>query len=857
MTKVTSAVAIVALVVSAWIGFALTTGTNRVRANNFTVTNLDDSGDGSLRQAILDANANAGPDSIDFQDELAGTITLTSGQLPTITEDLTINGPGIFSIVVSGNHASRVFQVNGKVTAAISGLTISDGSIAGSGAGIRNSGALTLTNVVLSGNSAVSGGGISNDGTLTIGESTLSGNSASAIGGGIDSESGSVTITNSTLCGNSSTGMGAAGGGGGIANNGNGTLTILNSTLSGNSAATDVGGGIQNGAGTSNISFTTLSGNSASSGGGIANLAGQTMNIKNSIVANSTSGGDCFNAGTFNATGTNFTTNGTCPGFTVVTPAQLNLGPLADNGGPTQTHALLPGSVAIDAAPDCTDVFGNPNRPKVVAPKAVVTTDQRGIGRPQGSACDVGAYEFVPCNTPPTAVCPESFTTSTDATHCSAVVEFSAGADCPCENGGGNKPLPPKGVGVKAPALPTQGCTVSCAPAAGSTFPRGTTTVTCTASDSFGNTSQPCSFTITVTDQIPPAVSCPANIVKSTDPNQCSTTATYTATANDNCDGPLTPTCAPASGSTFQKGVTTVTCMATDSSKNTGSCSFTVTVNDTQPPSITCPANITTNADPNQCSAVVTYPAPTVSDNCPGVGAPTCSPASGSSFPAGTTTVTCSVTDSSNNTASCSFTVTVRDTQPPTITCPQNITFVAAATCPVTNSMPVNFTVTATDNCPGVTVICRNQNGVVVTSGQPFPVGTTTVTCTATDAAGNTATCSFTVSGFNFCLQDDVNPGNVVLINAVSGEYRFCCGGVLVATGTGTITTRGCIGSIDDAKGARRVHIQWDTSANGVGEGTAIVQVSTNKTVCQITDMNMTDNTCLCSTAPPAGSKQR
>ena len=620
---------------------------------------------------------------------------------------------------------------------------------------------------MLSGNSAVSGGAISNDGTLTIGESTLSGNSASNIGGGIDSESGSVTITNSTLSGNSSTGMGAAGGGGGIANNGNGTLTILNSTLSGNSAATDVGGGIQNGAGTSNISFTTLSGNSASSGGGIANLAGQTMNIKNSIVANSTSGGDCFNAGTFNATGTNFTTNGVCPGFTQVTPAQLKLGPLADNGGPTQTHALLPGSVAIDAAPDCTDVFVNPDRPKVGAPKALVTTDQRGVGRPQGSACDVGAYELVPCTTTPTVICPESFTTSTDATHCSAVVDFTPAANCPCENGGGRKPSPSKIVGVKAPVAPNQGCMVSCAPASGSTFPLGTTTVTCTASDSFGNTSEPCSFTITVTDQTPPAVSCPANITKSTDPDQCSAVVNYTATANDNCDGPLTPTCEPASGSTFQKGTTTVTCTATDSLENTGSCSFTVTVNDTQQPSITCPANITKPTDPNLCSAVVTYPAPTVSDNCPDVGTPTCSPASGSTFPKGTTTVTCSVSDASNNMAGCSFTVTVQDTIPPTITCPANVT-----QCNDTNQCSAVVSYPApqvNDNCPNATAACSPA------SGSSFPKGTTTVTCTATDAAGNQSSpCSFTVT-----VNDCQNPTITCPANITRGTDPNQCSAVV------------------------------------------------------------------------------
>src|SRR5690242_10577872 len=102
MKKVTSGIAMVALVVGVWVGISLMTGMKRVRANNYTVTNLDDSGDGSLRQAILDANANPGADSIDFQDELSGTLTLTSGQLPPITEDLTITGPGVFSITVSG-----------------------------------------------------------------------------------------------------------------------------------------------------------------------------------------------------------------------------------------------------------------------------------------------------------------------------------------------------------------------------------------------------------------------------------------------------------------------------------------------------------------------------------------------------------------------------------------------------------------------------------------------------------------------------------------------------------------------------------------------------------------------------------
>jgi len=661
----------------------------------FMVTNLNDSGDGSLRQAILDANANPGADTIDFQDELSGVITLTSGQL-TITDDLTINGPGIFVITIDGNHASRVFSVQQYASVTIFGLTVSNGSVTdNAGGGIFNVGNLTLSNVVLSGNSAVgaifggAGGALFNSslGDLTINNSALNNNSA-ARGGGIFNSAGRIVITNSTLSGNTSGGSASVFGtqGGGILNF-FGTLTIVNSTLSGNSAINDNGGALSNeNGGTANISFVTMSGNSARSGGGIYNnpIGGPTttVNIKNSIVANSTSGGDCSNAGTFNARGANFTTNGTCPGFTQVTSAQLNLGPLQDNGGPTPTHALLSGSVAIDAAPDCTDVFSNPDHPNAVTPKAVVSQDQRGVSRPQGSACDVGSYEREVCIAQPTVSCPESFSVSTDPNKCSAVVNFTpAIADCPCVSGGTTRPSPKQG----------ETCTVSCSPPPGSTFPKGTTTVTCMASDSFGNTSEPCSFTITVNDMQPPTLSC------------------------------------------------------------------------------------------------------------------------------------------------------------------SDVTGVAAASCPIGTTASSSFTVTANDNCDGtVTPVC------IPPSGSIFPVGSTTVTCTATHSSGNVGSCSFTVSEFSFCLQDESNAGNVVLVNAQTGEFSFCCGGVPIASGAGTSTIRGCIGSIDATKGDRQVHIQWDTSANnGVGAGTAYVQKRSNKVVCQITDKNLSNNSCQCGIAPPSGSPKK
>ena len=248
----------------------------------------------------------------------------------------------------------------------------------------------------------------------------------------------------------------------------------------------------------------------------------------------------------------------------------------------------------------------------------------------------------------------------------------------------------------------------------------------------------------------PCILTCPANITVPNAANQCSAVVTYPApTTSGNCG---TVTCTPPSGSTFNVGTTTVTCMenqipfAPDGSGNLAAqvgamCSFTVTVQDTQAPAITCPANITVPNTANQCSAVVTYTTPTPTDNCPGATA-SCSPASGSTFPVGVTTVTCTAQDASANSpnTTCTFTVTVQDTQAPAITCPANIT-VSNATNQC--SAAVTYTTpTPTDNCPGATASCSPA------SGSTFPVGVTTVTCTASDASPNSpdTTCTFTVT---------------------------------------------------------------------------------------------------------------
>ena len=251
-------------------------------------------------------------------------------------------------------------------------LTVADGFSSGVsfGSGIYNSGTLNISNSTFSGNSTDEvGGGIYNVDTLSVVNSTFSGNSANA-GGGIHN-SGTLSVASSTFSGNS------ANYGGGIGS-GDGTVNIVNSTFSGNSA--NYGGGIINNDGTLSIVNSTFSGNSASNGGGIFN--GGILNLSNTILANSPSGNDCFNVSTINATGINLIEDGSCGASNFPNNTDPMLDPLADNGGPTQTMALLTGSLAIGAANNT-----------ICATAPVNNLDQRGAIRPAGSSCDIGAYE--------------------------------------------------------------------------------------------------------------------------------------------------------------------------------------------------------------------------------------------------------------------------------------------------------------------------------------------------------------------------------------------------------------------------------------------------------------------------------
>jgi hypothetical protein len=244
--------------------------------------------------------------------------------------------------------------------------------------------------------------------------------------------------------------------------------------------------------------------------------------------------------------------------------------------------------------------------------------------------------------------------------------------------------------------------------------------------------------------------------------------------------------------------------------------------------SITCPANITVSNTAGQCGANVNYPAPTPNGTCGDI---MCSPASGSFFDVGTTTVTCTSTAGPG----CSFTITVVDTEPPMIDCPDNVTTVTPA--PNQTGAIVTFPPpTASDNCPGVTTSCTPPSGSI------FPAGTTTVTCTATDASGNTATCSFTVTVFDVCLQDATSPNRVLLFNSFTGEYIFCCGSLTV-TGTGTVTKMGSDITLQHNAATHRVMGKVSTSSR---KGSASLQKPPGNTACTITDPNIRDNTCAC-----------
>ena len=405
-------------------------------AASFLVTNLNDSGPGSLRQAVLDANASPGYDAINFQLGLAGTIILNSGKLH-ITESLTVNGPGADVITVSGNNASKVFDIyrfdSDPTTfiVSLSGMTVTEGldsHSSGCGGGIQgqrtilavsrmivrqnsaaygagvcfNSGTLFIDETVIADNTAImSGGGLhtgSAQGTFVITSRSDISTNSSAHGGGVSFWGDAIYMESSTVSGNSALNYA------GIQIGFDAEFSMVNSTVSSNSAELYIGGiGTAQGS-LSTIVNCTISHNYSGvhtggvSGGGF----NQTFNIVNSIIAANISGENPDVLGSFNSLGNNLIGVAEAyQGFidgnnddrvgNSVEPLDPKLGPLQNNGGATMTRALLAGSPAIDAGNSC--VTAEINSGGCVDPP--LDFDQRGDGfsRSIAGSVDIGAYE--------------------------------------------------------------------------------------------------------------------------------------------------------------------------------------------------------------------------------------------------------------------------------------------------------------------------------------------------------------------------------------------------------------------------------------------------------------------------------
>lgn len=389
-------------------------------AANFTVNDLSDAHDAdipgtpdgtcdaagadgcTLRAALEEAASNSESDVITIS--IPGTHLLTVGEQLHAVGELTLTGhPG--GTTIDANEESAVLGIVNSAATTISDLTITGGLSDTQGAGLDIFAAdATLNRVRVLGNSVTSTGGgggagimVGTTGALTLVDSTVSGNTITGAGGtgaGVR-VTGTAAIVRSTISGNDANSAGD-GRGGGIVFPGDGTQSITSSTVSGNHAGTAGGGGVLAFGGTViEVTNSTIAGNTTTGdGGGINSFS--ALELENTLLAGNEGSaftGNC-SAGGGVAAENSIADDLSClftgvPSNQEVAPAAVQLGPLAQNGGPTATRAIGTGSVARDAASD--DCGGE-------------TIDQRGVARPNGAACDVGAFEFVPDTTAPNTI---------------------------------------------------------------------------------------------------------------------------------------------------------------------------------------------------------------------------------------------------------------------------------------------------------------------------------------------------------------------------------------------------------------------------------------------------------------------
>jgi len=339
--------------------------TATAEATDYTVVNLGNTGGGSLRQAITSSDNGNGATTVDhilFNSGLSGTITLTTGTLPTIDEPLQILGPGANVLTVSGNNAYRIIDINQSTAnddVTISGLTLTDANpVSGDGGAIANADSdLTIRDSTISSNDAPVGfgGGLNSitSGLTTIESSTFSGNSAGGgLGGGFRVRYGSLEMHDSTVSGNTT--------GGGIALRNNATVTIEGSTITGNPT-----GVYTNETNDPVVTSTIIANNTADLGTSIGSPS--NFDLAFSLVENPSGVG-------LDQLGPN------------ILGSDPQLGPLAFNGGSTMTQAISLGSPALDKGSDTgSDQRGSPRVDFLGAPNAA-----------GGNGADIGAFEYQP-----------------------------------------------------------------------------------------------------------------------------------------------------------------------------------------------------------------------------------------------------------------------------------------------------------------------------------------------------------------------------------------------------------------------------------------------------------------------------
>ena len=383
-------------------------------AATYTVTKTADTNDGtcdadcSFREAVVAANATVDNDTIVFSSlfNTQQTIVLSLGEVAIANNGtLTIQGPGAGNLTLDGNQGSRILVTGANVVANVDGIRFTRGNGVGTvntgrGGAIYNvGGTMVLSNSILVNNTAANGGAMNNAASaspsvpanLTIINCIFDGNSSTSSGGALQNFSTStVHIRGTSVINNTSNGTGIAG-----AFQANGTVTITNSTFSGNASPAGTGGGVYFNGTNLIMTNTTITANSSLNGGGGLHRSATTLvgNVRNTIIAgNSGAAATPDVSGTITSQGNNLIGNvGTSLGWVAsdILNQPANLGPLAANGGPTPTHALLPGSPALDAGNNCViDLSCGTANPPVP-----VNVDQRGSSRPAGPTVDIGSVE--------------------------------------------------------------------------------------------------------------------------------------------------------------------------------------------------------------------------------------------------------------------------------------------------------------------------------------------------------------------------------------------------------------------------------------------------------------------------------